>query len=538
MKAKKVLAMLMASAMIMGTTVTAFAAPGNVPSTEDKKNVYENISGIEEGATIKAYRIIEPKYTDDGFAGYKWVNGVGGFEGGNVEFNDDEEVVGLNDTLITNIASNETLLNGLTSVDNIDDDTDEATENLILGAGTWLLIVEDEADVYNPMIISVYYSKSGSDSTMVSDSVDADERWELYGTTAYAKSTPIDIEKNVDADDVDAEVYSSVSFTITGTIPAYSEQYTKDVVYVIKDTFTNGLTMNEIVNASFNGKTFNVSAQADPVVKVNGVELTNGNQYTYTHIDPEGMNNTWYDGTPATNEGFQIQFSSEYIKGLKNATAAGRAVEVTYNATVTPAAVTVPAENDVALDYTHTPNSVETITDEEKVYSVSLDGLVTKVDEDNAPLDGAEFTLYRSRTSTGDTITADELTDEVGVYTTGEDGDIEFKGLDADTPYYLTETGAPQDYSLNDAVYVIEFTDVIDNGNGTYSYTVKINGKESNTITYGQSATSAIEQIVNTRLGTLPSTGGIGTTIFTIGGCVIMVTAAGLYFATRKKEQK
>ena len=37
MKAKKVLAMLMASAMIMGTTVTAFAAPGNVPSTEDKK---------------------------------------------------------------------------------------------------------------------------------------------------------------------------------------------------------------------------------------------------------------------------------------------------------------------------------------------------------------------------------------------------------------------------------------------------------------------------------------------------------------------
>lgn len=44
--------------------------------------------------------------------------------------------------------------------------------------------------------------------------------------------------------------------------------------------------------------------------------------------------------------------------------------------------------------------------------------------------------------------------------------------------------------------------------------------------------------IVNTTLSALPSTGGIGTTIFTIGGCAIMVTAAGLYFATRKKTEK
>ena len=36
----------------------------------------------------------------------------------------------------------------------------------------------------------------------------------------------------------------------------------------------------------------------------------------------------------------------------------------------------------------------------------------------------------------------------------------------------------------------------------------------------------------------LPSTGGIGTTIFTIGGCAIMIVAAGLFFATRRKTQK
>lgn len=45
-------------------------------------------------------------------------------------------------------------------------------------------------------------------------------------------------------------------------------------------------------------------------------------------------------------------------------------------------------------------------------------------------------------------------------------------------------------------------------------------------------------EIPNTKLVALPSTGGIGTTIFTIGGCVIMIAAAGLYFASRRKENK
>lgn len=44
--------------------------------------------------------------------------------------------------------------------------------------------------------------------------------------------------------------------------------------------------------------------------------------------------------------------------------------------------------------------------------------------------------------------------------------------------------------------------------------------------------------ILNTKLSSLPSTGGIGTTIFTIGGCLIMIIAAGLFFASRRKSAK
>ena len=43
--------------------------------------------------------------------------------------------------------------------------------------------------------------------------------------------------------------------------------------------------------------------------------------------------------------------------------------------------------------------------------------------------------------------------------------------------------------------------------------------------------------IPNTKLSTLPGTGGIGTTIFTIGGCAIMVAAAALFFAGRRREK-
>ena len=44
--------------------------------------------------------------------------------------------------------------------------------------------------------------------------------------------------------------------------------------------------------------------------------------------------------------------------------------------------------------------------------------------------------------------------------------------------------------------------------------------------------------LTDSKLSALPSTGGIGTTIFTIAGCLIMVTAAGLFFASRKRTNK
>ena len=42
--------------------------------------------------------------------------------------------------------------------------------------------------------------------------------------------------------------------------------------------------------------------------------------------------------------------------------------------------------------------------------------------------------------------------------------------------------------------------------------------------------------IPNTKLGELPSTGGIGTLLFTMIGVVVMAAAAGIYVLKHKKS--
>ena len=66
---------------------------------------------------------------------------------------------------------------------------------------------------------------------------------------------------------------------------------------------------------------------------------------------------------------------------------------------------------------------------------------------------------------------------------------------------------------------------------------VEKKGVNSTTVTTdsGKGSGTALEHITNITMTSLPSTGGIGTTIFTIGGCAIMILAAALYFATRRK---
>ena len=99
---------------------------------------------------------------------------------------------------------------------------------------------------------------------------------------------------------------------------------------------------------------------------------------------------------------------------------------------------------------------------------------------------------------------------------TDSNGEAVVRGLDSTyTDYYFEEVVAPNGYSINDDDSIVRWGE-----NQTAD------------------ATTGTASMSDTKLSALPATGGIGTTIFTIVGCGIMVAAAGLFFASRRKENR
>ena len=93
---------------------------------------------------------------------------------------------------------------------------------------------------------------------------------------------------------------------------------------------------------------------------------------------------------------------------------------------------------------------------------------------------------------------------------------IDVEGLDVGS-YHFEETKAPKGYSIN--------TD-------GKTLTLTVDGEVATANLYNEGGLN------DTKLSALPETGGIGTTIFTIVGCGIMIAAAGLFFASRRKENR
>lgn len=533
-KFKNLFAVVLSLAMVLGMAMTTSAA-GTAPKSDDSAKV--EIKNVEKGATFTAYQIIDANYNNYGFTGYVWAQGTDE-AGKEVTFTGKGEeavVKGLTDDVITKLAQNPS---GLTVKENFNPETDK------LEAGTWMILVTPPATnavkVYNPMIVSVFYTltESGSNGDPAGGSVDANDKWELTTTNAYAKSSEIPFDKSLKNPAVDTEVKvgQSVDYVITTTIPSYSKEYYTDVTFGIQDKIINGLRYD---------------ITKEPVVTVNGTVLTKNTDYTFKYVGETE---------------FEIDFIDSYVYGLADKAAEERAVTVEYSAIVTDDAVTKVGVNEATVNFDRSPGFPESKTDKEYVFSFALHGVFDKVNENNEMLPNATFTLFEADEN-GDVEVKWAEADirkafKEGEYQTGDDGEIKFKGLDGDKTYYLQETAAPNKYSINDTIYEItfEFNKTENYEGGDVTYTIKVKNNKNNdeksfNVTYGETTTvidtstgaiddygnEAVEDailVINTMLNKLPSTGGIGTTIFTIGGCIIMVAAAGLFFASRRKSSK
>lgn len=202
-------------------------------------------------------------------------------------------------------------------------------------------------------------------------------------------------------------------------------------------------------------------------------------------------------------------------------TAAGATVVVKYSAVV---------END------HTYNNSATASANTVAYTPSevngFMGNVTlkKVDTNKKPLNGAEFQLLKVTSAgkegaeaTKTPINVVKVTDgeykvaldeEDGATTTlvvATNGTLKVTGL-ADGNYEFKETKAPTGYKVN---------------SDNKAFTITANEAAEVTVDAGE--------FVNTKLSSLPSTGGMGTYLFTIIGVVVMAGAAGAFFISRRK---
>lgn len=520
-KYRKIWAVLLTLAMVLGMSMTTMAA--NIPSEDDKANI--TVENVEEGATVSAYQIITAIYDKNGLVRYDWC--AGDKNNQEVEFNNAGNVIGLDDTFITNYAKTK----GLTATATA---TATGTTATLTGltVGTYMILVTPANNVagksYNPMIASVNYDVkgSGSDNTAGDGSVNANSNWKVNYVVVYAKSSALALTKSVDDDTKEAAAEGrsntgeEVTFTVTTKIPSYSDAYDgNNFKFEIKDELNTGLKY----------------ASDKPVVKVGGSEVEEGEDKAYT------------SDFDATKNFFTISFKQNYLKTLAAPTT-NRDVVITYGAYATEAAtIATPGVNTVTLTYSDSLTTTKELPPvSEKVYTFDITGAIKKVKEDTTTaLPGATFTLYKDN----------RLSDVFATCTTDDNGTIAFSGLGAlengqtkgTGVYYLKETAAPGGYTINDTVYRVEIkniqrTSTADDTIKSYDVVVTnmadTTKTTTTTITVGSNTpTGTTMSIVNTKLNALPSTGGIGTTIFTIGGCAIMIAAAFLFFASRKKNE-
>lgn len=299
----------------------------------------------------------------------------------------------------------------------------------------------------------------------------------------------IPFDKTDDKESVD--VGQVVTYTVTGKVPDYTGFTT--YTYLITDTMSEGLTFQKGV-----------------MVTVGGTDVTKACTITY---DVENNANKFTVSIPVMT--YDI----------------GAAIVVTYTAVVNEKAVGKIENNTANLTYSNDPTDAsKTTTTPDEVETVYTAKLVIDKhvkDADTTKLAGAEFLLYKKGDNDSklyykwnDTAKKVEWVaskDDATVKTTDSNGATSFDGL-ADGTYYLEEIKAPAGYNLL-----------------TGPVEITINGTSAGETNLAP--LTVTEKVANQSGTELPSTGGIGTTLFYIAGGVLVVGAAVLLVTKRRMER-
>lgn len=523
---KKVSAILMAAIMVLSMCATVFAA---IPSEGDTADAV--VHNVEAGATVNAYQITKAKYDPNGkgFLGYEAVEGVTLV---NVLAPTSDEVAAI---VNSNLASLPTQAMTPAGTEGSLDYTAK------LAPGYWIVIVSGTVNkVYNPMLLGVAYSENGTDNKMTADPVNANGNW----GEAYAKSTAPSIDKkitgsttadgktnttdtNLNEKGNDVAIGDIVNYEITTHIPSYSKQYS-EVIVNISDTLSKGLTLNKD-SILINGKavdatmgTLTTSDRGFEFVINSNYALAHGNEAITVTYSATVNNQVEKNFDPNTNTAKLVYSNNPLDKDITKET---ESKTYTYTFSI-GAALSASIQN-----YSKKVNQIIKVDADGKVISTKTSESGLEKDKVIEVKEGAEFTLTNEKTHKSYTAT------------TGADGGLTFENLDAGE-YTLVETKAPSGFALSNKEIPVVIAATYTEKGELHTLTITIDGKRTSTYEAAYKADGKVDTItsttqetgvVNTKLGTLPSTGGMGTYLFTIIGVVVMAGAAGAFFMSRRK---
>ena len=481
-KMRKIFAVLLTLAMVLGMSMTSFAA-GTTATI--------NLSGdtLTKDTVIKYLQSVEPDTTST--LGWKlspdeianvFIAKFGGTK--------DEALKKVIDLGSDSHAANGTInasdklgaaLSELTATNNANiTTTTDGVPNAITNlnkAGLYLVTANATGYSYLPMLAYIKDEGLGN----------------LADASLTVKGSKNKVTKVIDDDSAESvSEGDEIDYTVTAEYPYYSAD-------AEKKTFT---ATDKLTNATFKENSLEI--------KVAGVNTALAPTTDYTVNEYKNSN--------------KLEIAFKY-----NPNYAGKTVTIKYTAIVGSGEGNV--KNEIKSNFD---------TDGDSVTSAKVNVTVEKLakEPNGKKLSGAEFTLYEYSEEAKDGYTKVESASVITGTTaetkpiwvkkvgnpqsTTTEGTTTFVGLDAQKKYCVQETNAPAGYKIQKDYHVLTGAEKT---SPETSKVYKFNNFDKVTLT-------------NDNLSALPSTGGIGTTIFTIAGCVIMIAAAGLFFASRKKTNK
>ena len=550
-----------------------------VPNIAVKKDI--TVLNIDKNDTpnVTAYQIIKGTYRDGKLTGYVLCDGLGTLTIADMEKPTEDEVT----AIAAAIRANEITLDSIPMTRSAESESsDTVYYTADAEPGLYIVLVTDSnlGYVYNPAVVAVNVKDPANVAdSIVGGAVDMTTYFD-YPPEAYIKSSKISLEKSIidsngnKTKGTSAAYGETVNFRIDNmTIPSYSNEYINPK-FIISDT---------LEASAFDGI-------KGLIIKVDGTAIAPGSgTFTLTGKDKDGNDVSTYDLDSSNNSiimnavSFTIDFAESFLEENE-----GKSVVIDYSSLISDTAGYNYAENQnvAKIVFSDNPGSTTEITDKTYHYtfgiSAKIDGEdeskkiitneINKVSEDSnetktvtnsegyiitkneKALADAQFTLYNNFNLMD--------TDIVAVTVSDENGLVSFTGLKAGT-YYLAETAAPKGYTIKATIYRVEIIPVFDDIGVMTSYTIntyvagengergeavqtasytntgyKVNddGSVTNNITIDENLINPLD-IINTTLANLPSTGGMGTIIITIGASLGMAAFLAMFIVNKRKKE-